>query len=57
MIKILKDGTKRKVKCNGCGAKLRFDESDHKINVLCTKKDTTSIKKWYLVYKITLFPN
>lgn len=30
MIKILKDGTKRKVKCNGCGAKLRFDESDIK---------------------------
>lgn len=30
MIKILKDGTKRKVKCNGCGAVLRFDESDIK---------------------------
>ena len=25
MIKILKDGTKRKVKCNGCGAVLRFE--------------------------------
>ena len=35
MIKILKDGTKRKVKCNVCGgnvcgAVLRFDESDIK---------------------------
>ena len=28
MIKILKDGAKHKVKCNGCGAVLRFDESD-----------------------------
>lgn len=31
MIKILKDGTKHKVKCDGCGAILRFDESDVKI--------------------------
>lgn len=28
MIKILKEGTKRKVKCDGCGAVLRFDKSD-----------------------------
>lgn len=28
MIKILKEGTRRKIECDGCGAKLRFDESD-----------------------------
>lgn len=28
MIKILKKGTRRKIECDGCGAKLRFDESD-----------------------------
>ena len=30
MIKILKYGTKRKIKCDGCGAVLRFDEPDIK---------------------------
>lgn len=30
MIKILKGGTKRKVKCDGCGAVLRCDKSDIK---------------------------
>lgn len=30
MIKILKKGTRRKIECDGCGAKLRFDESDIK---------------------------
>ena len=30
MIKILKEGTKQKVECDRCGAKLRFDESDIK---------------------------
>ena len=34
MIKILKDGTKRKVKCNGCGAVLRFDKSDIKSELI-----------------------
>lgn len=30
MIKILKKGTRHKVKCDGCGTVLRFDESDIK---------------------------